>query len=487
MSCPAPSGEPLPSPNSEEQCSTETEPKSYPRVRPSPTSSKGSHRLRPRWKLYLVIFAALLSFGAVLALAILAEGASQDYLLQRDCYPNGMWRFTPGATWRIMDSSYFFSPNLAFGSLSFTAVKVIDIVWDLVIGRGGQLVLGYVTYRVFNECLLYYMETHPTSYKLFAAVAFEPISLTALGSLGKECLALDQSSWKRFFRWLTMLCMLLSTLYVLGFPTLVSAMTGYTTTYGAYIEDNDGNLVEYGKFDAIDYIVHDSSRIGAYDRPLLVTSRDGPLWEAVVNYMKRSGTYSENDQPSDIEVLPQPSKWELDGSTIDLDSPTLNITFLDEDTVRAERQYTYEGRQGTVYSWPYMLEHGSCQPGRTYQWGFSYIFLFMMSIYNCIWTFIMCGMWIDTRRASHMYRSGHRPGLLRSVMDMSSAIREELGEEAQHYSNDELEWCLRESDGAMLVEQKELRVSRTDTIDMLSEAGPQKRRVRRWLRSGSTF
>lgn len=268
MSCPAPLEKPslTPIPKPGEKCPIDIE-----STRPTPKSSRKRCLPPPRWKVYLVLFAAVLSFAAVLVLAVAAEGASQDYLLRRDCYPNGMWRYAPGATWRIMDSSYFFSPNLAFGSLSFTAVKVIDVIWDLVVGRGGQLVLGYITYRVFNESLLYYMENHPTSYKLYTAVAFEPISLMALGALGKECLALDQSSWKRFFRWLTMLCMLLSTLYVLSFPTLMSAMTGYTTTDRAYIEDNDGNLIDFHKFSRIDYKIEDSSRIGSYDKPLLVT------------------------------------------------------------------------------------------------------------------------------------------------------------------------------------------------------------------------
>lgn len=179
-----------------------------------------------------------------------------------------------------------------------------------------------------------------------------------------------------------------------------------------------------------------------------------------------------------LEVVDQKSEWTFDGSTIQLDPPTLNILILQDS------QWTYEGRQGTAYTWAYMLENGGCQPDRAYQWGFSYIFLFMVSIYNCVWTFIMCGMWIDTQRASRMYKSGRRPGILRSVMDLSFSIREELGQKAQNYSNEELERSLRESDGAMVVELKDLRVSRTDTFDMLPETA---RRKRRGWRSGSTF
>jgi hypothetical protein len=43
-----------------------------------------------------------------------------------------------------MDSSYFFTPNLSFGGMTFTQVKVIDIAWDLCVGHGGQMLLAWV-------------------------------------------------------------------------------------------------------------------------------------------------------------------------------------------------------------------------------------------------------------------------------------------------------------------------------------------------------
>jgi hypothetical protein len=230
----------------------------------------------PLWKFILVGIAPILFFGGVLALAICAEGASHLILLHRDCYPNGLWGQTPGATWRIMDSSYFFVPNLAFGSYSFNVVKFIDITWDVVVGRGGQIILGYITYRVFNETLLYYMEFIPASFKLYALVAFQPTSLNTLGVLGKETLAFSASSRKRFFRWLTMLCMLLACLYILSFPTLMGAMTGYTPTYEVYIEDPSKNLIEYSKYQVVLAEVPDASRLG-YERPLLLSRKDTDL------------------------------------------------------------------------------------------------------------------------------------------------------------------------------------------------------------------
>lgn len=232
------------------------------------------------WKVTLIILCLPLALAIITTLAAAAETASQSYIMGRDCYPNGLWKEAPGATWRIMDSSYFFTPNLSFGAFTFTQVKVIDVAWDLIIGRGGQLLLAWVNYRVFNEWLVYHMEMHLTSYKLYAAVAFETTTMSTLGVLGKEFLAFRELSWKRLFRWLAILSMLLSTFYVLAFPTLMAAMTGYITTYEPYIENYERNLIEWSKIRAVRYIIHDADRLGL-DAPLVVTEEDSFLKNSV--------------------------------------------------------------------------------------------------------------------------------------------------------------------------------------------------------------
>lgn len=235
------------------------------------------------WKIFFVCAGLPVALAPIVILSTAAEDASQRYIYGRDCYPNGLWQEAHGATWRIMDSSYFFTPNLSFGAMTFTQVKIIDIAWDLLVGRGGQLLLGWVNYRVFNEWLVYHMEMHATSYKMYAAVAFETTSVATLGVLGKEWLAFGERSWKRFFRGLALLCMLISTLYVLAFPTLMSAMTGYITTYGAYVEDYDHNLIEWQKVFKVRYFIQDSARIGNWSKPLVVLDVDQRLMAAVRN------------------------------------------------------------------------------------------------------------------------------------------------------------------------------------------------------------
>ncbi|KAF1995529.1 hypothetical protein P154DRAFT_538676 [Amniculicola lignicola CBS 123094] len=454
------------------------------------------------WKVFIIISSLPVALAPIIVLATAAEDASQGYIKGRSCYPNGMWAETQGATWRIMDSSYFFTPNLSFGSMTFTAVKVVDISWDLVIGRGGQLLLAWVNWRVFNEWLVYHMEVQTASYKFYTAIAFETTTLGTLGVMAKEWLAFGERTWKRFFRWLALLCMVLSTLYVLSFPTLMAAMTGYITTYEAYVEDFDHNLIEFNKFNAVSFIIEDGRRIyPERSGPIAVTdSDDDKEWrEAVWDYINKHSTAeafdflktSLEDEGVKSWQYDRNSTWKLGNeSSIDLPSPTLNITLspgpykkISPSITRA--YYAYDSGDSGIFNQTYLLSHGACKPNESYQWGFSYIFLFMVSIFNFIWSCIMVGMWLDTRRGSKMYHNGRRPGLLRSIIDLSGAIREELGPGVEHMEEDELRENLRKSGGRMIVPREELRVTRTGTG--LGEEEAKKRRFGRKWTKGSTF
>ena len=114
--------------------------------------------------------------------------------------------------------------------------------------------------------------------------------------------------------------------------------------------------------------------------------------------------------------------------------------------------------------------------------GFSYIFLFMMSIFNFVWTCIIVGMWLDTVYNSRMYKSGRRPGLLRSILDIAEAIKQEIGDH-DTAEEEELKRMLNVSGGALIVPKGELRIARVDS----EEIGLKKRGWRRRLTKGSTF
>ena len=94
----------------------------------------------------------------------------------------------------------------------------------------------------------------------------------------------------------------------------------------------------------------------------------------------------------------------------------------------------------------------------------------------------MAGMWIDTRIRSRMYRAGRRPGLLRGILNIAEAIREEVGE-SEGAEEEELKRLLNDSGGALVVPRGELRVARVPG----EEGDGRERGWRRRLTKGSTF
>ena len=197
---------------------------------------------------------------------------------------------------------------------------------------------------------------------------------------------------------------------------------------------------------------------------------------------------------SSPEELPQnQSKWTAPSLSSNwrnytLSAPSLTITTfpIDKDIRDGlDPQSTTHWavlNQSELYTSAYVLSHGSCKPGEQYQWGFSYIFLFMMSVFNFVWASIMVGMWLDTRRGSRAYKSGRRPGLLRCVVEFARVVREEVGDGVEDMEEDEIRERLRNG-GMLRVDGGEGRMKSVQQRD----EGFGKRKWTRSLTRGSTF
>src|ERR1700743_789380 len=89
-----------------------------------------------------------LSLLASLALLFLAIPISKNYDF---CFPDGRpninrLRVGGGLSFNPFAFPNLFSINLATGRLNFPTAKFIDVVWDLVVARGGQVLLAAVAY-----------------------------------------------------------------------------------------------------------------------------------------------------------------------------------------------------------------------------------------------------------------------------------------------------------------------------------------------------
>lgn len=132
-----------------------------------------------------------------------------------------------------------FMINLRSGQhLCFSEAKMIDVIWDLFIGQGGRLLMAWAAYRVFMDGLVSLMETTPLSYDLYTSLVFETTSL--LSTWKAVTTLIKSQSWRsRVF----MLWFCLATFYILSWPTLMGAATGYVNPSTPGYSMTDGNFV----------------------------------------------------------------------------------------------------------------------------------------------------------------------------------------------------------------------------------------------------
>jgi hypothetical protein len=112
-------------------------------------------------------------------------------------------------------------------------VRIIDLIWDICVGRGGQTILVWVAYRVFHESITVIMDKEPVAYGTYSTVAFETGSVHSIFTLLRTCCNKKLRSSLRAVR--VYVLMVLATIYIVCMPSLFSATTGYTAIYAPAI------------------------------------------------------------------------------------------------------------------------------------------------------------------------------------------------------------------------------------------------------------
>lgn len=190
------------------------------------------------------------------------------------CLPNGDFDVSDSG-YSAMSSDNFFQITLGFGSLAFSHAKMIDILFDIVrsalmiyskaaltgsieqvAGRGGQILLGLVSYRVYTCALLRMMEHDAISYGTFEAITLRPDSWVALWKLSQDFFHNSGIRARCTVAWL-----ITSALFIVAYPTLISAMSGYSANVEAFVSVQS-NMIPFSDFRIVRYIIHDGWRLG---------------------------------------------------------------------------------------------------------------------------------------------------------------------------------------------------------------------------------
>ncbi|PVH92339.1 hypothetical protein DM02DRAFT_575938 [Periconia macrospinosa] len=326
---------------------------------------------RGRKKSWILGFSSFFGIGGLLCTVAMTPLGSSAYEVGNACVLDGVFTLYP-ESYTVWSITGFFQISLAFGQLSFSQAKVIDVIWDVVIGRGGQAVLAYLSWRAFACYTTTSMELESVTFSSFRAIFVE--QTPTIYSIGR--LIRDFTSRKGLRSKLAMTFMVLSMVFVLSFPTLASSMSGYTTAVAASITDYNNATIPFNKFDILCYVLHDGHRLNESDEKIItqgLSDRDPAPNDHTCSYGSSQYVYGVYTYIKEYGSTPREinSTFFLDENStqisfrnnITLNSPTLNISdYWNDGNSSRDSNLTWM-LSGDRYPQAYMLEKdkGTCQ------------------------------------------------------------------------------------------------------------------------------
>ncbi|KAI0011042.1 hypothetical protein F4779DRAFT_637798 [Xylariaceae sp. FL0662B] len=357
----------------------------------------------------------------------------------------------------LLAPSGFFQITLKFGNFTFTQAKVIDIIWDIVIGRGGQAILAWISWRVFRNYVTTSILSTPITFATFFIVFLqqEPSILSIIRVIR------DFSCRRGLVSKTAMTFMASSMILTLGWSTLAGSMSGYTTVNESFVRDPDGNFVPFYRFQPLAYVIHDGWRIGlSGDQPVPSTNFSDPhdhllyqgeteplggdcaTYHDVINaacllpynvsdYVSIYGFYGLNQTKS---------TW----MNVTLESPALNISafylrpesflfgnsWLDPTTnqhpFQNSSRLAYTALNET-YNLEYIQANGNCAPAQNgFQWGVSSIQFTIVSILLLVWTAGTYIMWLKAHFKLSLLDKPEVPKGWKCVLLLAKAMNDEF-------------------------------------------------------------
>jgi len=147
------------------------------------------------------------------------------------------------------DSNLFLYVTMGIHGLTYTQAKAIDICFDLIVGRGSQVLLALALYPLLRRAVLRSMEVREFSLALVLPFFMERLSVFTLWSMitnmrtvrKKDPEPEEQIARSRFrVDWRITLIILVGC-YILAIPTFLSAMTSYQARGQPYFPINNGS------------------------------------------------------------------------------------------------------------------------------------------------------------------------------------------------------------------------------------------------------
>ncbi|KAL8966473.1 MAG: hypothetical protein Q9197_005957 [Variospora fuerteventurae] len=353
--------------------------------------------------------------------------------------------------------------------LSFGQAKFIDLVFDLLVGQGGRLLLAAVAYIVFMDALLRSMEITPVPYQLYASLIFSSNSLIATWHSIRAVSTTKGWRAKAYLIWCA-----LAMIYVLAFPTLIESATGYVSPSSAGFNIDNGTMVMATSNELTSCLnvtgglaigqsnntfiapgppvhVYDPAAHGSY--PFNAAKDEIPpavdnssLYYALIT--AESGySYDHTNSSTNLTSYRNSKTYGIYNRKVYTTNVTVDghLYILSDNHIKDiyEPSYCYGDR---VMGTSQLLQTPYCFTKNYFVWGFSSIVLYVVLGLQILWTIGMYGVWLDANIASDLVRNGRTiRGPFRAAADLVEAMNHTLGTEHCAYSDEEVAKALQAS------------------------------------------
>ncbi|KAK4463593.1 hypothetical protein QBC42DRAFT_265169 [Cladorrhinum samala] len=305
------------------------------------------------------------------------------------------------------------------------------------------------------------MRQSPVTYSTFLAVFLHQDS----SILGLYHLISDRTFYRALGSRVAAAFTVASLLLTLAFPTIMSAMTGYVLATEAFVTGkSDRILIPYQDFREVIYVVHDGWRVnGTADHMIFSSNRLSSSLDRPPNSLQRrteaslhgrsglSLEYNEHDLRAVARYVNAYGFYGLN-TTLNstqfngkiLDGPPLNISafFLSKysllpghywvdpstNTTPFQDEWNQKLRyENDTYSLREILKGGKCQPvSDRYQWGFSFVQMFITAALLMVWTAGIWTMWLKVHLNSSTTEHGRAPKRWRGMLHLADSIKCDL-------------------------------------------------------------
>ncbi|KAF8855998.1 hypothetical protein BDZ45DRAFT_675796 [Acephala macrosclerotiorum] len=339
--------------------------------------------------------------------------------------------------------------DVTFGQLTYAQAKAIDLIWNMLVGRGVQTFLVYISCKVFYAALMFMSERRPVNYELFMAMSMTPTASNGILPMLKSVIINSDLKSRAMLLWL-----LGTTVYIALSPTFIDALSGYRAIQVTMLQLPNGTALDVSSgFTSSAYQHLERTQPPAY----LAIDDNGQWYNHTADFTLISnsttiyfnGTYRAqnisdtfsascfNSTTSVLFLSADHYSFFQPGQLDMYDDPSCENWF----PLAPEIRDAYGIWNQTYLRDP---ENYACSSKDVYTWGFSYELLLIYSCISGAWTLGTWILYVYSSVHSEMIQKGRGFGPWRAVVDLGDALRETLGGvDLCAYSDEELSRNIR--------------------------------------------